>query len=78
MSTFMMSKYLHTCRHLELERHFTLVGRYFQIRDDYQNLTSAEVSTAIPHKGKFILIICSTFPTKASVKTLMKENIHCY
>ncbi|KAJ5090177.1 hypothetical protein N7532_008861 [Penicillium argentinense] len=35
-------------KNLELERHFTLVGRYFQIRDDYQNLTSLEY---IDNKG---------------------------
>lgn len=31
---------------LGLDQLMTLVGRYFQIRDDYQNLVSADVSSS--------------------------------
>lgn len=32
-----------SCHHIDAERFITLLGRYFQIRDDYQNLVSDEV-----------------------------------
>ncbi|GMG07914.1 unnamed protein product [Aspergillus oryzae] len=39
--------------HIDARRFVTLLGRYFQIRDDYQNLTSAEtmIKGILQHKG---------------------------
>ena len=66
----------------DLDYFCCLIGRYFQIRDDYQNLVSLDVSIDIAPvlegpRNADAGLLSSTRHKKGSVRTWMKASTRC-
>lgn len=58
-----------------MEDFTTLIGRFYQIRDDYMNLVSTDVrNSPIPSSPSEANLLHSTQTPKASAQTSMKES----
>lgn len=67
-------------QHIGSGRFITLLGRYFQVRDDYQNLMSDEVRPHTQRSGETRLTCNSILFKKAIVRTWMRAKFlyHLY
>ncbi|SMY28204.1 unnamed protein product [Zymoseptoria tritici ST99CH_1A5] len=72
-----------SCHHIDAERFITLLGRYFQIRDDYQNLVSDEYTNQKGFcedldEGKIslplIYCLAGSDPTQIMIKGILQHK----